>query len=169
MPQDLLFFFPVNCYFCRLSSKSWAPIQVETVSLLDSPHNNCWILTTCAPSKNLAKYIILSSQRKTELLLVMQSHSSSCNGRSERKPLTLLSSLGRYLCVKTEEDIMSPVSVSADWRDHSFLRDHLALKLKIPGMLENSNTVSSKMMTEDTNLFWLVKFCKLQKGKKMNG
>lgn len=43
---------------------------------------------------------------------------------------------------------------------------YLALKLKIPGMLENSSA-SSKMMTGYTNVFWLVKFCKLQ--KKMNG
>lgn len=167
MPQDLLFFFlPVNCYFCRLPSRSWAPKQVGTISLLDSPHNNCWILTTCVLSESLAKCIILSLQRKTELPLTMQSHASSYNSRSERKPLTPPSSLGGYLCVKTEEDIMTPVSVSANWKDHSFLRPN-ALRLKTRGMLGKFQY--HEFENDDTNLFWLVKFWKLQKGKKMNG
>lgn len=68
--------------------------------------------------------------------------------------------------------MVPPVSVSANLRDHSFSQEkefYLALRLKTPGMLENASAMSSIMMTEDTNLFWLAKLCQLQKGQKMNG
>lgn len=156
MPQDPL--SPVNCCFCRLSSRRGAPKQVGTVVPLPSTPRNCRARATCAVSGSFAA----------------RTH-GPCRGRpatSQRVASSVRTTLPPPVGGCRCQDVGRRSRLSSDLRTEALIQKKIysALELKMLGMSEKSSSVNSiKKKRRRTQLSsgWF-HFAKLRK-RKMDG